>query len=113
MIMNRYFQHAHLLTTRTVIYKPPDVLTLKLPSFVCVFEAFQSALKTKMANLLVMYFTNGIVLLTSQFEFFNYIGRHDGFRSVFRRKINHVVATESRHRISYIIVNTRYELNLK
>jgi hypothetical protein len=38
MSMNRYLHHAHLMTTRTVIYEPPVVLTLKVPSFVCVFE---------------------------------------------------------------------------
>jgi hypothetical protein len=46
-----YFQHAHPLITRTVIYELPDVLTLKPPSFVCVFETLQSVLKTKMTNL--------------------------------------------------------------
>jgi hypothetical protein len=80
MSMNRYFQHANLLTTRTTSSLPPDVLTLKLPRFVCVFETLQSALKTKMTNLWVVYFTNGIVLLTSKHD---NIGRHDSFRCGF------------------------------
>ena len=63
MSMYRYFDHTHLLTTRTVIYGPPDMLTHILPDHLFVNETLSSALKTKMTNLGVVYFTNSIVLL--------------------------------------------------
>jgi hypothetical protein len=75
-----YFEHARFLTTGTVIYEPPDMLTLKLPSLVGVFESLESALKTKMTNFRIVKFTNCVVLLTREFKFLNNICSHDYFR---------------------------------
>jgi hypothetical protein len=43
----------------------------------------------------------------------HHIGSHDCFRWIFLREINHVVATESRHRIGYIVIYTMNKLNFK
>jgi hypothetical protein len=39
MSMYRGFEHAHFLTTGTVINEPPDMLTLVLLSVICIFES--------------------------------------------------------------------------
>ena len=63
MSMKRNFQHAHLLTTRTVIYEPPDLLTQKLPILTSIFETLDCAFKTEMSNMRVVYFADCIVLV--------------------------------------------------
>jgi hypothetical protein len=50
--VNRYFQHAHFLTERTVIDEPSDMMSLEFPSFIHVLKTFHSSFETKVSNIM-------------------------------------------------------------
>ena len=70
MSMDGDFQHAHFLTTGTVINKISDMLTLEFSNVIDVFETFRSTFKSEVANFGVVYQANFSVLFFSDFGFF-------------------------------------------